>query len=157
MPLPQPFSELSGEWKGVKRLYFEGAAGPEIACGMRMTIAAAARGCFDELAYTWTYEGKPCEGVMLLGFDGSDGAATGAWIDSFHSSTRVMALSGIRPDERTLALSGTYPAPPGPDWGWRITVAVPKIERPDLLSIKMHNVWPEGKEDLAVVMELERG
>lgn len=157
MPLPKPFSDLSGEWKGLKRLYFEGASGPEIDCGMRMTIAAAAQGCFDEFAYTWTYEGQPREGVLLLGFDEADGAATGAWIDSFHSRTRVMPLTGTRRDERSIMLAGTYPAPPGAEWGWRILISVPKIERPDLLSIKMHNVSPEGREELAVVMELERG
>ena len=157
MALPNPFSELSGEWKGIKRLYLNGTRGPETICGMRMSIAAAARGCFDEFAYTWSYEGKACEGVMLLGFDAAADLATAAWIDSWHQSARVMHLSGTRANERTISVRGDYAAPPGPDWAWRIDIGVPKIEAPDLLSIKMFNIDPEGKEALAVVMELERG
>ncbi len=156
MPLPTPFRDLSGEWKGVKRLFLEGALGPESTSGMRMTIAAAAKGCFDELAYTWSHAGKSCEGVMLIGYDESDGTVTGAWIDSFHSSTRVMPLRGAIPDPRTLEMAGAYPAPPGPDWGWRVQISVPKIQMPDLLLIRMQNVPPGGDDELAVVMELER-
>ncbi|MBL8521210.1 MAG: DUF1579 family protein [Betaproteobacteria bacterium] len=156
MSLPKPFSVLSGEWKGVKRLYLEGARGPEILCGMRLTLAAAARGCFDEFAYTWSFEGRPCEGVLLLGYDEPADLATAAWIDSWHQSARVMHLSGSRTNERTFSVRGAYAAPPGPDWGWRIDIGVPRIEAPDLLSIKMFNVSPEGGEELAVVMELER-
>ncbi len=156
MALPKPFSEISGEWRGIKRLYLEGAEGPEMACGMRLTVAAAARGCFDEFAYTWSFEGKPCEGVLLLGYDDKAGLATAAWIDSWHQSARVMHLSGSLKNERQIAVLGSYAAPPGPDWGWRLEIGVPRIENPDLLSIKMYNIWPDGKEDLAVVMELER-
>jgi hypothetical protein len=57
----------------------------------------------------------------------------------------------ITPDPGWPALSvrGTYAAPPGPDWGWRIDVT-PGGEG---LRVIMHNVWPEeqgGKEELAV-------
>jgi hypothetical protein len=47
------------------------------------------------------------------------------------------------------SVRGTYAAPPGPDWGWRIDVTPDG----DKLRIEMHNVWPEeqgGKEELAV-------
>lgn len=156
MALTKPFSELSGEWKGIKRLFREGPSGPEIACGMRLTIAAAAHGCFNEFAYTWSIEGAPREGVLLLGYDEQVALATAAWIDSWHQSARVMHLSGTRVNERTISVRGSYAAPPGPDRGWRIDAVVPKIENPDLLSIKMFNISPEDRVELAVAMELER-
>jgi hypothetical protein len=156
MALPKPFSELSGEWKGIKRLFPEGTGGPEIDCGMRLTIAAAARGCFDEFAYTWSFEGKPREGVLLLGYDEQASLATAAWIDSWHQSARVMHLSGKHINERTMSVRGTHAAPPEPGSGWRIDIGVPKVENPDLLSIKMFSVGRDGKEELAVAMELER-
>ena len=55
-----------------------------------------------------------------------------------------MALAG--PGGPTLAVKGTYAAPPGPDWGWRIEIT------PDegTLRVVMFNIWPEGKEALAV-------
>ena len=35
---------------------------------------------------------------------------------------RLMALEGNSPDAASLGMRGSYPAPPGPDWGWRIAV-----------------------------------
>jgi hypothetical protein len=45
-----------------------------------------------------------------------------------------------------LSVRGSYAAPPGPDWGWRIEIT------PDgrTLRIVMFNIWPDGsREDLA--------
>ena len=45
-----------------------------------------------------------------------------------------------------LFLPGSYPAPPGPDWGWN-TVIVPTENE---LKIAMYNVPPGGQDELAV-------
>jgi hypothetical protein len=42
---------------------------------------------------------------------------------------------------------GSYAAPPGPDWGWRIEIAA---EQCKALRLVMFNIWPDGKEELAV-------
>jgi hypothetical protein len=60
-----------------------------------------------------------------------------------------MACSGRKTGGPTLSVRGSYAAPPGPDWGWRIDV----IAGGEKLRIVMFNVWPQehgGKEDLAV-------
>jgi len=46
-----------------------------------------------------------------------------------------------------ILLLGTYAAPPGPDWGWCISIATGEGER---LNITMYNVEPGGIETLAV-------
>ena len=48
--------------------------------------------------------------------------------------------------KNALSLLGSYAAPPGPDWGWRI-VLEPLSET---LQIRMDNITPDG-EDLPAV------
>lgn len=152
MSLPTRFTNLSGEWKGTKRLYLGGEAGPEKSSGSRLTIAKAARGTFLLLDYTWKFDGDPQEGVLLLGYDAAQNAATAAWGDSWHMSQSIMHCEGII-DDRAFNVRGTYAAPSGPDWGWRITLT---ILAEHLINIVMHNISPEGKEDLAVRAEFAR-
>jgi hypothetical protein len=105
------------------------------------------------LDYTWSYRGKPQEGSILFGTGGA--AVTARWTDTWHTGSQPMACAGASPDGRTLSVRGTYAAPPGPDWGWRIDV-IPGGEAP---RVVMHNVWPReqgGREDLAVEAVYER-
>jgi hypothetical protein len=44
----------------------------------------------------------------------------------------------------TITVRGSYPAPPGPDWGWRIDIAAAP------LRITHTNIDADGTEDLAV-------
>lgn len=57
-----------------------------------------------------------------------------------------MPLTDSITAEGAIDVRGIYPAPPGPDWGWRIQILPAAAE----LSIVMYNVHPEGQEDLAV-------
>ena len=60
---------------------------------------------------------------------------------------RVMICEGPAVDAGPLEVRGSYPAPPGPDWGWRTVV---ETAEEDLLRMVMYNVSPEGEEYLAV-------
>jgi hypothetical protein len=62
--------------------------------------------------------------------------------------SKVMACSGRVTDDGGFDVRGSYAAPPGPDWGWRITMAaVPKSR----IEVVMFNVDPAGSaEQLAV-------
>ena len=97
--------------------------------------------------YTWSYQGKPQQGSILFGLDGA--AVTARWTDTWHTGGQPMDFAGPKPEGPAVTARGTYPAPPGPDWGWRIDVT-PGGES---LRLVMHNVWPEeqgGQEELAV-------
>jgi hypothetical protein len=61
---------------------------------------------------------------------------------------KVMACAGVVPDAGVIDVRGTYAAPPGPDWGWRIQIEAEL--QAGLLVLLMYNVHPDGKEDLAV-------
>jgi hypothetical protein len=66
----------------------------------------------------------------------------------------VFACSGPA-DGDVVALRGTYAAPSGPDWGWRIDL----IPTAATLRVVMHNVFPAemgGQEAIAVEAEYSR-
>jgi hypothetical protein len=107
-------------------------------------------GRFVRLDYTWGCQGKPQEGSLLLGFDPDAETVTAHWIDTWHMSDKAMVCSGPRPAAETLAVTGAYAAPPGPDWGWRIEVTPEAGHR---LRLVMWNLWPAsqgGREELAM-------
>ena len=45
-----------------------------------------------------------------------------------------------------ISCKGKYAAPPGPDWGWRITLSSSE----DSVTMKMYNAMPTGEEMIAV-------
>jgi hypothetical protein len=56
-----------------------------------------------------------------------------------------------------LSVRGTYPAPPDPDWGWRISVEPGSgTGGTDSFRLRMHNIPPGAAEQLAVQAEYVR-
>lgn len=153
MPLPSRFSILSGEWRGTKRLYLSGESGPQKISPARLTIAKAARESFMMLAYTWQFESDPHEGILMLGYDDRQNFATAAWGDSWHMNSEIMHCTGDIGGDGVFNVRGAYKAPPGPDWGWRIRLA---IRASDAISLSMFNISPDGNEDVAVLAEFNR-
>jgi hypothetical protein len=137
-----PLLACAGDWRGVNRLWMSPDV-PADESASNLTVVPMLGGTFLRVDQTWARQGRPEAGSMLLGYD--DGAATGHWVDSFHNGRRVMACTGAA-SGAGVDVRGNYPAPPGPDWGWRIQV----IARPRELEIVMYNVDPGGMEELAV-------
>lgn len=99
------------------------------------------------LRYTWMFEGKPQEGRLVVNPDGS-----AHWTDTWHQPSEVHC----RPEPDAMGLVGVryaYPAPSGPDWGWRIGVC----QRPTgQVVLQMTNVTGWGEEVRAVRMIFDR-
>lgn len=142
---------LIGGWTGTSQLYLEPPPAKSLDSASHLSVTPVARGSFLQFDYDWTYESETQTGVLLLGSE-EDDAASAAWIDSFHMSSRIMSCIGTATTSGT-DLKGTYKAPPGPDWGWRITIRSGSAGE---LQIIMHNISPEGKEDLAVQADYQR-
>jgi hypothetical protein len=84
-----------------------------------------------------------------------DGGRAARRTDTWHTGGRPVACSGPPPDGRTLSVHGTYAAPPGPGWNWRIDALLGG----ETLRVVMHNVWiaeQGAREDLAVEAVYER-
>jgi len=79
--------------------------------------------------------------------------ATVAWIDSWHNGDRLMLCQGSLSVAGALSVKCSYSAPPGPDWGWRITLESPSN---DAWRLVMHNITPQGDEQLAVEALFQR-
>jgi hypothetical protein len=146
-------SALTGAWRGSKRLFLSWSPTPEHRSDSTVLVREVARGRFLEVLYTWSHEGRPHEGILLVGYDPDKQVATGAWGDSWHQSSAVMALTGTLESERGINLRGSYSVPEGPDWGWRICFQPVSQEEALLL---MFNITPTGEEESAVRLELRR-
>jgi hypothetical protein len=109
------------------------------------TVAVATvAGAFVTVTYTWAADGVAQDGLVLLNSAADSDRVDAVWVDSFHSSPTWLALSGeAGASDQPLVLTGSYPAPTGPDWGWQILL------HPDGL-ISMNNLVP-GHEPYRVV------
>jgi hypothetical protein len=134
-----------GGWQGTSTLK-DPHSGTDDTSPSTAIVTPVLGGRFVRIDYTWSYGDKPQEGSLLIGYQRKAEKATAHWIDSFHNSDKVMACAGPVADGGPLSVRGSYAAPPGPDWGWRIDV----LPEGDTLRIVHYNVWPEGKEELAV-------
>ena len=133
-------------WRGSNRLHDPRTGRPDDT-ESTLVLGTLLDGKFIRLDYPCSYQGTAQEGSILIGYQPERGKATAHWIDSWHMSDRVMACEGAVEDDESIAVRGSYPAPPGPDWGWRIVL------RPadgSGLQIVMYNVTPDGHDALAV-------
>ena len=134
----------AGSWSGSNTLQDPNTGKPEESPSTA-TLTPVLGGRFVRLDYTWGYQGKPQEGSLLIGFDPKSGEVSGHWIDTWHMGRAVLACKGTATDG-TIAVRGSYAAPPRQDWGGRIEIA----PGDDALRITHTNIDADGTEDLAV-------
>jgi hypothetical protein len=113
----QTLEDLLGEWTGE----FAMRMMPDdefVSCPAAASLEVTA-GSLVSVRYRWSNADGPQDGLLLVGDGSAPHEARGIWVDSFHQSPHWMALQGAAmPHE--VVLEGVYPAPRGPDWGWRI-------------------------------------
>ena len=138
-------AQLTGNWQGPNRLWLNPAE-PFEESHATATVAPVAQGKFVTLLYTWEQGGHPADGLIVIGFNPSGGDVDVYWIDSWHMGANYMLLKGQTLAEGGIAVKGSYPAPDGPDWGWRIEIKPGQNE----FHMLMYNIMPLGDEMLAV-------
>lgn len=137
--------DLAGRWTGTYRLWFPDNDGMrEFLCVSGATITPTVRDTFVRLDYTWSHEGTPHEGCVLVGYEVKDATATAVWADSWHMGAAFLVSRG-GVENGAIVVRGTYAVPDSPDWGWK-TVLTPDRE----LRLTMYNIHPGGEEMLAV-------
>ncbi|MCI0691236.1 DUF1579 domain-containing protein [candidate division KSB1 bacterium] len=154
MKLAEIQEHLLGDWNGANLLRLSWLTPSDYHSFSRLSVAPVANGKFLSFKYTWSHEDVAQEGLILLGYDDQQGIATAAWVDSWHMSSKIMSCQGAIDEQGAIILRGSYEAPPGPDWGWRIVIT-PKSGSG--LQIVMYTISPEGLEDLAVQADYKRG
>jgi hypothetical protein len=153
MNLTEIQDRLLGSWVGKNLLRLSWLNPTDYYSESNLSVAPAARGRFLTFTYTWSHENIAQEGLLLIGYDQKQAKVTGAWVDSWHQSSKVLHLEGSIDDTGVITVQGAYEAPPGPDWGWRITLTPGAVGN---LQLSMHNISPEGEEDLAVLADYQR-
>jgi hypothetical protein len=108
---------------------------------------------FSEIRYSWADEGQPQEGRLILGEESKQNIIQAVWFDTWHMRDQFMVCKGSANDHGVVSVQGTYAAPPGPDWGWQITIE-PKDKNE--FRFLMHNITPEGEKELAVEVAYSR-
>ena len=153
MSIPVKLQQLVGDWKGGNRLHL-GEWGPTPLYESKGTATVRERndGQFLEIAYTWEYDGKPQEGVIILGGDNKTHTVNAFWSDSWHMAHNLMACSGTESANGVVSVNGTYKVEGHPDWGWRTEISNTDVG----FEYKMFNVTPEGEESIAVEMAMTR-
>jgi hypothetical protein len=136
----ESLAACAGSWRGANTLRDPNTGKPEESPST-VAVTPVLGGRFVRVDYTWVYQGKPQEGSLLVGFDPQTGEVSGHWIDSWHMGPKAMACLGTASDG-SIAVRGSYAAPPGPDWGWRIEIG----PGDGTLRITHTNIFPDGKE-----------
>lgn len=153
MSIPKPLGGVAGDWSGNYKLWFS-PTDPAVECPTTATVEKVANGKFLTLRYDWSFDGKPQEGMILIGVDDKAGVLNVQWVDSFHNSDRIMPCLGAVPaEDAEVSVLGSYGAPTGPDWGWRTMI---EHSANDELRVLMYNIEPGEAEQLAVEAVYQR-
>lgn len=139
-------SSLVGEWVGTNRVWLMPGE-PVRESATAVSIALAARDGFVTFRYTWADEGQPQDGLLIVRNTAAPGGTDMVWLDSWHTGGQFMVFQSEADRDGRISALTSYPAPPGPDWGWRIELAA---ETSDEFVIRMYNIPPGENEMLAV-------
>lgn len=151
-----------GEWTGANRLWMS-PDDPPRESATTVSIAPAAGKGFVAMRYTWSFDGTDHDGLLIARNGAEPGGNDIAWVDSFHTGGQIMTFAGRADADGHVSTLGSYPAPPGPDWGWSIVLQAGEgggeggdAERAEALRIVMHNIPPGEDPQLAVEIECTR-
>ncbi len=131
---------MAGNWTGTCKVWF----GPDTLAdesAVEASIRPALGGRFLIHEYRSTFQGKPLEGIALIGFDLSSNEYQLAWADSFHMSTGIMFSVGKNDDG--LQVLGSYSGgEPAERWGWQTEIG---LDVNDRLIMTAYNISPAGE------------
>lgn len=144
--------EFAGNWTGRNWLWMEPGT-PAHECATTATAARVARGVCASIRYDWEFEGQLQEGLLLVLEAPEPGPDDVVWVDSFHTAGRFMRLHGETDERGRIVALGSYAAPSGPAWGWRIVIG---SDGPGELHVLMYNVAPDGTAYPAVESRYRR-
>lgn len=129
-------ARMAGDWQGTARTWFEpGKLASEAPIKGSMRVVLGGRFVVHE--YEGGMEGADMRGISLHGYNLAAKRWETAAIDSAHHGTSVMLQIGA--DTPQPSALGHYPAPPGPDWGWRTTL---ELKSDTELVITHYNIAP---------------
>ena len=149
-------ARMVGDWEGTARTWYEPGQLADTS-PVRGTVRPILDGRFVLHEYEGSLSGNVMKGVAIHGHALADGRFETAWVDSCHNGTRIMVSRGepgAAEGPGLASVLGSYPAPEGPDWGWRTEIDVSGA--PGRLVVRHDNITPDGEEALAVEIDYAR-
>jgi hypothetical protein len=140
MDLRSALGGCVGHWTGTNKLWLEPGT-PVRESATTAVVGLAMTGAFATLQYSWEDSGQPQEGIIVVLNKAEPGPDDYAWFDTFHTGGKFMMLRGEEVGPARLSALASYPAPEGPDWGWRVVLS---SESDDALELRMYNIAPDG-------------
>jgi hypothetical protein len=141
--------KLLGEWMGTNQLWLSPGERPHESKSTAF-VSTAAQSQFINIAYTWAIENEPQDGLIICRSEIGEESSRSVWLDSWHMRNEIMLCKATMDEKGVVSLKGSYPAPPGTDWGWRIEIG--HLDNSSF-EIRMINITPEGQEALAVLSQ----
>ena len=145
MPALASLAACAGAWHGANRLH-DPSTNQHEDTPSTLVVTPVLDGRFVRLDYTWSWQGQPQAGSILVGHENEANVDTAYWIDTWHNGDKGLLCRGPAGAGATLTVAGAFAAPPGPDWGWDI-VLTPGAE---IFEIVMHVYTPAGEQGPAV-------
>ena len=152
MSLSETLGKLVGNWAGSNRLHVPWMEPPIKESASTAAVSLKTQGKVLSIEYTWTFDGDPQDGIMLISQDPKSETATMIYTDSWHLGHTFMECKGTADENGNLNFKGFYAVPDHPDWGWRTEI----IPGDDSFQFKVYNVTPEGEESIAVEGDFTR-
>jgi hypothetical protein len=144
--LHKRINEFEGKWAGNTKTWFDPAILADESPS-EGSFKPLFDGRFMQFEYRSSMQGKPFEGIMIIGYHIKDNKLQMSWVDTFHMGTGIMLSEG-EADGNNLSVTGYY-GTGGEEpqtWGWRTTF---EKNGSDELVIRAFNITPEGEESLA--------
>jgi hypothetical protein len=137
------FQNYTGNWTGQCRVWF----GPDQLADeaeMTGTIRIILNGRFLVHEYTASFQGKPLEGFMIMGYDLHTDRFQSAWIDTFHMNTGILFSQGGTGKKSRPDVVGSYSSggESPEEWGWQTDM---QLQENGELIITAYNISPQGE------------
>lgn len=143
-----------GKWTGTSRTHMEPGT-PVLSAPHNAHIFPVLKTRTIGHTYSTKVKGKAAQGSVTIGKDLATHKLTLTWVNTFHTHGDVMQFAqDANVVKKGFSVSGKWSMAPGQDlYGWRITY---RLAKPDRLEIKHYFVMPDGKEQLAIDIQLAK-
>lgn len=133
---------LVGHWSGTAKTWADAESEP-VAARVMGTVQSILEGRFILFLYQSAAGEQTEHGMYTLGFDTAKERYQASWVDSYHTNTGILYMSGEAQVDGFALESTTEDPSGGPDLNWRTEIGQAD---PDHLSINIYSVNADGVE-----------
>lgn len=148
MDVPLMWENYVGSWTGTNCLHDPHTGFPDESPSDLVIVSEG--NAPIKMTYSWVYMGDNQTGSFEIRFDKDFNQGTLDFKDTWHTGETGIPCQGTIDPLGKMNFLGSYAAPPGPDWGWRILLYPPHTDERERLSVQMFNIEPDGTEEIAV-------